>query len=61
MGAFIRKIIVKPRALGMMTKCLRCDNAGEHLEQMLASCEEFAMVLELTAPDAPQQNGVVER
>jgi hypothetical protein len=61
MGAFIRKIIVKLRALGMTAKHLRCDNAGEHLDQMLALCEEFAMVLELTAPDAPQQNGVVER
>jgi hypothetical protein len=47
--------------MGMTTEHRRCDNAGEHLEQMLALCEEFAMVLELTAPDAPQQNGVVER
>jgi hypothetical protein len=61
MGMFIRKIIVKLRAMGMTTKHLHCDNAGENLEQMLALCEEFAMVLELTAPDSSQQNGVVER
>ena len=61
MGMFIRKLIVKLKALGMETKYLRCDNAGEHLKDMLALCEEFAMVLELTAPDTPQQNGVVER
>jgi hypothetical protein len=61
-GAFVRKSIVKLQALGMETKHLRCDDAGEHLKDMLALCEEFAMVLELTAPDAPpQQNGVVER
>ena len=61
MGEFIRKLILKLRALGMTTKYLRCDNAGEHLKEMLALCDEFAMVLELTAPDTPQQNGVVER
>jgi hypothetical protein len=62
MGAFIRKLIEKLRAMGMETKYLRCDNAGEHMKDMLALCEEFAMVLELTAPDTPQKmNGVVER
>jgi hypothetical protein len=47
--------------MGMETEHLCCDNAGEHLKEMLALCEEFAMDLELTAPDVPQQNGVVER
>jgi hypothetical protein len=61
MGAFIRKLIEKLRAMGMETKSLRCDNAGEHMKDMLASCDEFAMVLELTAPNTPQMNGVVER
>jgi hypothetical protein len=61
MGAFIRKLIEKLRAMGMETKYLRCDNAGEHMKDMLALCDEFAMVLELTAPDTPQMNGVVER
>jgi hypothetical protein len=62
MGAFIRKLIEKLRALGMETKHSRCDKAaGEHVKDMLALCDEFAMVLELTTPDAPQMNGVVER
>jgi hypothetical protein len=61
MGAFIRKLIEKLRAMGMEAKYLRCDNAGEHMKDMLAPCDEFAMVLELTAPNAPQMNGVVER
>jgi hypothetical protein len=61
MGAFVRKIVVKLRATGMTTKHLRCDNAGEHVKEMLGFCEEFAMVLDLTAPDTPQQNDVVER
>jgi hypothetical protein len=43
----------------MQSEHLCCDDAAEHLEEMLASCEEFAMVLELTAPRTPQQNGVV--
>jgi hypothetical protein len=61
MGACIRKLIEKLRAMGMETKHLRCDNAGEHMKDMLALCDEFAMVLELTAPDTPQMNGVLER
>jgi hypothetical protein len=61
MDAFIRKLIEKVRAMGMETKCLRCDDAGEHMKDMLALCDEHAMVLELTAPDTPQMNGVVER
>jgi hypothetical protein len=33
---------------------------GEHLKDMFALCEEFPMFLELTAPNTPQHNGVVE-
>jgi hypothetical protein len=61
MGVFIRQLIVKLRALGYDTKYLRCDNAQEHLKDMEKLCDEFAMVLELTAPDTPQQNAVVKR
>ena len=61
MGAFIRRLIVKLRALDMTPKYLRCDNAQEHLRDMIALCEEFAMTLEITAPNTPQQNAVVER
>ena len=61
MGIFIRKLVESLRAKDMKTLYLRCDNAGEHLKDMEALCEEFAMSLELTAPHTPQQNGVVER
>jgi hypothetical protein len=60
-GAFIQKLIEKLRAMGMENNYLCWDNAGEHMKDMLALCDEFAMVLELTAPDAPQMNRVVER
>jgi hypothetical protein len=61
MGVFIRKLITKLRASGMIPKYLRCDNAKEHLKDMESLCVEFTMILELTAPHTPQQNGVVER
>lgn len=61
MGEFIRKTVTKLRALGMETKYLRCDNAGEHLKDMVSLCDHFGMALELTAPDTPQMNGCVER
>ena len=61
MGEYMRKLLAKLRGQGFETKYLRCDNAGEHLEEIEALCTEFAMQLELTAPRTPQQNGVVER
>ena len=41
-------------------KYLRCDNAGEHNE-LISYCERNNIVLEKTAPNTPQHNGVVER
>jgi hypothetical protein len=35
MGEFIRKTVTKLRALGVW-KYLRCDNAGEHLNDMMS-------------------------
>jgi hypothetical protein len=46
--------------MGFATKYLRCNNAQEHLKDMEMLCDEFAMVLELRAPDTPQQNAVIE-
>jgi hypothetical protein len=40
MAAFTRKLIVKLRALDMTPKYLHCDNAQEHLKDMIALCEE---------------------
>jgi hypothetical protein len=51
---------MKLPAMEMETEYLCCNNVGEHLKDMLTLCEEFAMVLDLTAPDTLQHNGVVE-
>ena len=45
---------------GKKVKYIRCDNAGEH-EQLKKYCEENNIILEMTAPNTPQHNGVVER
>jgi hypothetical protein len=44
------------------TKYLQCDNAGENLN-LQAECkqQEMGIFFEFTAPNTPQQNGVVER
>jgi transposase InsO family protein len=42
-------------------KILRCDNAGENARPLRALCEEHGITIKFTAPDTPQQNGVVER
>ena len=39
----------------------RCDNAGEHQEQLQKICTQLAATLEYVAPNTPQHNGVVER
>ena len=44
-------------------KVLRCDNAGENksLETSIQATTDLATKFEYTAPDTPEQNGVVER
>jgi hypothetical protein len=42
-------------------KYLRCDNAGEHQEELRNICRRHGVTLEYTAPYTPQQNGIVER
>ena len=48
--------------LNYQVKFLRCDNAGENVSAEEA-CEEEGLgaMFEHTAPNAPQQNGRVER
>ncbi len=41
-------------------KYLRCDNAGEN-QELRELCEKHCIKLEWTAPNTPQENGVVER
>ena len=40
---------------------LRCDNAGENESFVQMVCADFNVILEMTAPNTPQMNGVVER
>ena len=49
------------KGAGIKIENLRCDNAGEHQTQFQQVCEEEGVKLEYTAPNTPQQNGVVER
>jgi hypothetical protein len=49
------------KAMKKDVKFLRADNAGEHGIKLANVCNKFGVTLELTAPNTPQQNGVVER
>jgi transposase InsO family protein len=40
---------------------IRCDNASENTKQLQEMCTESGAQIEFTAPNTPQQNGVVER
>ena len=41
---------------------MRCDNTGENLAlTQQCAAEDLGIEFEFTAPDTPQQNGVVER
>ena len=47
---------------GVKFKVIRCDNAGENYKlQELLQEKQYGAKFEYTAPDTPQQNGVVER
>jgi hypothetical protein len=61
MVAFAESLILKLKGQGMPEKYLRCDNAGEKARPLRALCELHGITIEFTAPDTPQQNGVVER
>ena len=43
------------------TKYLRCDNAAENVKGLRELCQTNGIKLELTPPNSPQFNGVVER
>jgi hypothetical protein len=55
------KLVVMNKAAGKPCKYLRCDNAGENELYVQQVCAENDIQLELTAPNTPQMNGVVER
>ena len=49
------------KGASVITKYMRCDNAGENTKQLREICEKNGIILEMTAPNTPQMNGVVER
>jgi hypothetical protein len=55
------KLVVMNKAAGKPCKYLRCDNAGENELYVQQVCAENDIQLEMTAPNTPQMNGVVER
>ena len=55
------KLLVANKAAGKPCKYLRCDNAGENETYVQQVCAENNIQLEMTAPNTPQMNGVVER
>jgi hypothetical protein len=59
----LRPILLKNKKAGFACKFIRCDNAGENLKhlEILGLEPEMTFLLEHTAPNTPQMNGVVER
>jgi len=45
---------------GTPVKFLCCDNAGENEKYVKQLCDKYGIQPEFTAPNTPQQNGVVE-
>ena len=59
---WLEKQVVEPlEAKGFKVEFIRADNAGENVKALEAMCKRKGITLELTAPDTPQMNGVVER
>jgi hypothetical protein len=54
-------LLVANKAAGKPCKFLRCDNAGENELYVQQLCAEHDIQIEMTAPNSPQMNGVVER
>ena len=58
----VPKYIQKMNAKGNKVRFIRCDNAGENVNQLKEDCEnKFGIDFEVTPPKTPQMNGVVER
>ena len=58
---FAEETITEILAKNVQVQYLRCDNAGEHLTTLVEFCKKKGIKMEYTAPNTPQQNGVVER
>jgi hypothetical protein len=58
---FAESIIIQLKGKGLPVKYLCCDNAGENVKPLKTLCDAHGITIKFTAPDMPQQNGVVER
>ena len=61
LSKIVDELLIKLFAAKYVIKYLRCDNAGENLENLSSVCTKHGIQIEYTAPNTPQQNGVVER
>ena len=60
-GTPLEEILIKLNGRGNKVQNLRCDGAGENRRYVADLCNKYGVNLERTAPNTPQQNGVVER
>ncbi len=58
---YMTAFVENQKVIGHPVKYIRCDGAGENEEPLKKLCNTYGIVMEKTAPDTPQQNGVVER
>jgi hypothetical protein len=61
LAEWIKIFIEEQHGKGHKIKYIRCDGAGENEEPIKKLCGKHGIIMEQTAPDTPQQNGVVER
>jgi len=57
----LKKHLVYLKGKGITTQYLRCDNASEQGNKLVDLCKSYGITMEYTAPNTPQQNGIVEQ
>ena len=55
----LKSLLKTLKSKGKQVKYIQYDNAGEH-KTLKKYCKENGITLEMTAPNTPQHNGVVE-
>ena len=61
MVKFVEEIVTLINGLDLKVKYLRCDNTGEHQQNLQDYCAKAGITLEYTASRTPKQNGRVEK
>jgi len=57
----LKKHLEYLKGKGMTMQYLRCDNASEQGTKLADLCKSYGITMEYTAPNTPQQNGIVEQ